>query len=764
MAVAAITGSAWAQDPNPALFSALREAQRQGALPRVPQTKPTEPKGFPGLPPKEGPLPLPQPPRNDDSVVKILDAGNIERSGNILNVTGGATVQYRGYDIIADEVTGDLNTEIFDAVGHVKVQGADAQVRGDKVRVSFKDRTYRAWTTESQLQPALLNGQFLDTVYVKSKESFGSQREIFSTDSDTTTCSYPRPHYYIDARKSTVRPGIRAIFHDMSLVVLGRTMLKLPFLSVPLNQPTYRYVPEVGKNEQDGYFIKTRYGIPLDNPKNNLDARADYFQKRGTALGGDYSYAGNALAGLLSIYGLAGLDQTLTITSQHQQKFHWGSLNLNTNYQKNNFQSSPGATLLNTRLQLLFPQGVSSSRLSLYQNDSKSASFTSTQQTVNLGDTRVFNKNLKTNLDLSMVGSHSGAIKQERVDVRFTGDDDLKKAVAHFEYIRSIPVGQVTNFFNSSDVTPSVALNTDSRRLLGPKALPNWPFTTGLAFGEYVNPSSRDHISRMNYNLNFQRTDNSEKRAKLNLDGRFQQGMYSDGTAQYILGLGTAFSYSLGKDTALNLRYNYLRPYGYSPLVIDQTGKTNLLSGDLAYRPWRPFLVGIQSAYDLESVRLGNKTGYQFVGVRTEYAISNWFTFRTLSNYDPFQQAWNSVRLDIAYRPGATFVSLGSQYDGIRHVWGSANLFVDGFKWGRFRASTLLQYNGYLKKFQTQHYSFIYDLHCAEAVLEVLDNQTGFRPGRQVIFFLRIKAFPFDSPFGTGSFGQALGTGGGVRF
>jgi hypothetical protein len=48
--------------------------------------------------------------------------------------------------------------------------------------------------------------------------------------------------------------------------------------------------------------------------------------------------------------------------------------------------------------------------------------------------------------------------------------------------------------------------------------------------------------------------------------------------------------------------------------------------------------------------------------------------------------------------------------------------------------------------------------------LEVIDNQTGFRPGRQVFFFVRLKALPFTSPFGVGSFGQALGTGGGVRF
>src|SRR4029079_829550 len=118
----------------------------------------------------------------------------------------------------------------------------------------------------------------------------------------------------------------------------------------------------------------------------------------------------------------------------------------------------------------------------------------------------------------------------------------------------------------------------------------------------------------------------------------------------------------------------------------------------------------------------------------------------------------------LAYRPGATFVSIGANYDGLRKVWGSTNLLVDGLKWGRLKMSTLLQYNGYIKQFLTQQYSFAYDLHCAEAVLQVLDNNTGFNPGRQVLFFLRVKALPFESPFGVGSFAQARGTGGGIRF
>jgi len=224
--------------------------------PKPYQNKPTEPSGFPSPPSREGQLPLPNPTSENDKQLHILQAGNIYRKGNTVHLTGGAKMQYRGYDIIAQEIVGDLSTEIFDATGGVHVQGKDAEVVGDHVKVSYHDRTYRAWDANSELQPSLLQGGLIAPLYVKASESFGSQREIFATNSDSTTCDLPDPHFYINARQSDIRPNTRAIFHSLKLVVLGKTILRLPYLSLPLNEPTYRYVPEFGRTPQDGYYVK----------------------------------------------------------------------------------------------------------------------------------------------------------------------------------------------------------------------------------------------------------------------------------------------------------------------------------------------------------------------------------------------------------------------------------------------------------------------------------------------------------------------------
>ena len=77
-------------------------------------------------------------------------------------------------------------------------------------------------------------------------------------------------------------------------------------------------------------------------------------------------------------------------------------------------------------------------------------------------------------------------------------------------------------------------------------------------------------------------------------------------------------------------------------------------------------------------------------------------------------------------------------------------------KMGRTTLSTLLQFDGYTQRFDTQQYQVVYDLHCAEAVFSLLSQNTGFRPGNQFQFFIRLKAIPFDGNFGLGTRGQPV--------
>ncbi|MEQ1934977.1 MAG: hypothetical protein ABL962_14050 [Fimbriimonadaceae bacterium] len=253
------------------------------------------------------------------------------------------------------------------------------------------------------------------------------------------------------------------------------------------------------------------------------------------------------------------------------------------------------------------------------------------------------------------------------------------------------------------------------------------------------------------------------KRWNIDLAGSYKQGIYSDDTAQYSTGFNGSLRYNLGTKTSANFRYNFLEPHGSTPFDFDRTGRYNLATMDLSVEPLRNFLIGAQSGYDFR-LEQEQQTAWQSLGVRSEWTPAKWFSLRSLSTYDTFNKAWSNVRLDLAYNPGGTRVGIGARYDGFRHTWGNVNLFVDGFKMGRLKVSSLLAYNGYLKQFEARHFAFTYDLHCAEAILQVIDNPIGFRPGTQISFFIRLKAFPFDSPFGLGRSGQSYGTGTGYGF
>ncbi|MBC8064203.1 MAG: hypothetical protein H7Y17_05190 [Chlorobia bacterium] len=620
-------------------------------------------------------------------------------------------------------------------------------------------------------RPSLLGGQIQRNLYLKGGTTYGSKNEIFGEKCDVTSCDREVPHYHLQAAKATIRPGKRAIFRKVAIKIFEKTIVKLPYLSIPLDERTYKYLPEVGQTFDEGYYVKFKFGIPLRDDYSFLDTHVDYYTKRGPALGFDYNYSNPNLRGVLSAYSVFGQDKTITVMSRHRQELGFGILTLDNNYQQSNYLSAPGATILNTRIGLLVPQGRgTNTRFDFLRNQNNSGASTTESQSFKIGDVRRWTPNLRTNFDIGLSQSSNAnssfSTKREQLDVKLKADYDLKQAIAQFDYQRAIPVGETTNFFNGADRTPVVSLVTDSRKLFGPKD-GGWPFNAELSLGEFANSLDKTKLSRANFDFRVSRPDRSAKRFRFDVNGRFKQGVYSDDTAQYTLGLGLQASYALGYDTSLNIRYSYLRPYGFSPLQIDRLGRTNLLTTDISFRPYRTFLIGAQTGYDilqLQQNSLGPKVAWQSVGVRMEYRPVDYISLRAVSNYDSFQGSWNNLRVDLAYKPGATFVGLGAKYDGIRKTWSSFSGFVDGFKWGRLRTSALFDYNGYLKRFEARHFQFTYDLHCAEAVMTVIDNPIGFRAGTSVNFYIRLKAFPFNTGFGTGTSGQPVTiSGGGVN-
>ncbi len=737
--------------------------RREGKIDPLDQRKPTEPLGFPQVGDQR---PMPSPDPNISDAFNLHSAGRTTGTGDEFSAVRNVKLSFRGYDVSADRIDGNRRTEIFTLTGNALLVGKDAVVRGNRIAVNFKDRSFRFLDGNARLGPSFVQGRLLSDLFIRGEEGGGTEQESNYENALVTTCDRDDPHYAFLARKANIKPGRRAVLRDVRVQILGRTVLRIPYLVIPLRRYSERYVPEFGHSPDEGYYVKSRFGTPLHGD-DFFDTRVDYFTKLGVGIGGDYNYFGRRLEGRAQAYTLSGGPRTFSSSWQHRQDLLKGNFSFDGSYQRNNYLTSPSSAQLLLRSGFALPWRGGTSRLSYLRSGSESGGFSSVQEVVGLADQRQITSTLTTSLDMSLnrnrtASDTSESVERKQLDVKFRGSQDFHKLSADLEYQRSIPIGAIDNFFSPTDRTPLFTLRSDSRRLLGQRSGGRLPFQTQFSVGQFLDGSSQKAVTRSNFEFNTQTTQRSGN-ATVDWSNRFRQGVYSDNTAQYLLNTDLGYGYRLGKDTALRLRYSYLRPYGYSPLNIDRTGKTNLFTADLSVRPLRSLLLSAQTAYDI--LRLDERqTPWQTIGIRSEWRPTSVFQLRAQSNYDTFQQAWSNVRLDLGWQVADGFLSAGSRYDGLRHTWGNVNLFADGLKWGRLRTSVLFAYNGYNKQFEAQHFSFIYDMHCTEAILQIINNPVGFRSGTEIAFFIRIKALPFDTPFGVGRRGNAVGSGTGFGF
>lgn len=748
----------------------LDQQRQQGVIPNAAQIPPTTPATGDTKTPRTGALPESQ--GNDDAKkLKILPGGmKGRRDREKVHFEGGTEFEYRGYRVVSDTADGDMSTGIFDLRGKVHVLGKDTDVRGERVILDYKKRTYQAFDADTEVSPSYLKGRFTDKAYVHAGESSGTENHHYAVDSRFTTCDLPDPHFDIDARNMDLIPGRRVIFRYASIRILDHKLITLPYLWIPLEDRTYKYLPEVGRSDEEGYYIKNRYGVPLRGEGNNVDFRLDYMSKLGVGYGADYDYQGRNMSGRTHFYKVSGNSNTLEITNQHKQKFGWGDLSLDNSFVRNDYLYTLGTTSLSTRGVVSIPQKGGNTRVTFQRQGTDSGYTNSQSEMASVSDTRTFGK-YQTSVDLNWSdtkytysgGSTATNTETQQLDVRLHGQKDINWATASIDYQRSIPIGNTSSFYGGADRTPVFSLQSDSKKLMGAKWPDTFPIKTEFSLGEYYDATSKGRYGRGMFDLTFQRQGNSKSNLNVDTNGQFRQTVYSDDTAQYLLGMNTTVSYKVADKTTANLRYNYLRPYGYAPLLTDQTGETNQTSADLSYRLQKPWLVGVQTGFDVNRLKTSD-VGWQQLGLRSEYQPDKNLLFRTLATYDTISQVWSNVRFDFTRQMRQTSLSLGVRYDGTTSTWGNVNLLLTSLQMGRVNFSTMLTYNGYTKKFDAQQYSFIYDLHCAEAVLTWTDSQTGYRPGRDIQFFVRLKAIPVDSLFGTSSRGQSVGTGTGRDF
>ncbi len=752
-AAAFIAGSAglgtvhdWA--PLGKALSELKPKTADGANP---------PTGNPGGPTQV----LPPPARDPREEFSLDEADEFSREGTKIRAKGGVKIRYRGYSLSADEIVGDTITEVFVLTGHAKVIGEGADVQGNEIEVDTKRRVFRYLSARAKLSQEQIGGEFRGSLYVTSDSGGGTGREIRTGHGHLTTCDLEHPHYHIESGTTLIVPERYARLTDVRVNILGATVLRLPTLVLPLNDASTRNVPEFGQSQDEGYYLKTRLATPL-RANDYLNHRVDLMEKKGIGLGTEWVYdVPNRMAGRLDGYFLSGPSPAKTLSADHRMGLGGGELTLGGQYNESNYLTSPLVTSFSGRTQYVVPWGSGTSRLGYNLTSSSSSGFSSKNETWILGDTRrfgIFDTSLDAVLSASESRGFGGFVnEQERIDLRFTTAADLNKLSADFLYQRGIPVkGQA--FTSSSDRTPLLTLKSTTSKLFGQKTGSSLPVNFTSSIGEMYEPGRDGPLTRMSFGADTNGIRNLGP-LTINYGGRFEQGLYSDDTAQYLTGWNAQGALKLFGSSRLNVGYRNQKTIGYTPLSIDRYGQSDGFNVDISLVPLRDVTLYAGTGYDVLQADKGF-VPWQSVNVRGEWTPNRTTKVRSSALYDTFSQLWGSASFDADFMIQKARFVVGTRYDGRRKQISNASLLASGLSWGRLGASVLADWNGFTEQLQALHYQLVWDMHCSEAVLEVIDNRSGFRSGQQIGFYVRLKAFPTFSAFGMGRGGQSAGFGG----
>lgn len=744
-----------------ALLLMFGAAGSYAQLPGGPQSMPVE-----GIQdPQNQPLPPPDPGKRRP--LTVVSADRYSRRDTVDVFEGNVELEYRGYTLKADRIEGDTATDIYRLVGRGSLKGEGDVVEGEELVVNFREETYTLENAQAVIVPARTQGYTTGPFYVRGGTVSMRDPHYHLYNGELTPCDLEHPHFSFQARETEVVPGRKIVFRDFGLEILGHRVLGLPYLYIPLLDDRLRYLPEVGQSQDEGYFVKSRYVTPLRG-EDTLDTRLDYMTRLGFGLGTQLGYLRPDLAGSVGLYGISGAPNSVVANWLHQQNIGRSRLGIDARFQKNNYLTAPNSSIFNGRAQFTVPSARGTTNLGYYRTSSDSSSFGSVTETASIRDDRNWGIGTRTSMDVTYgkSGSTSSGLtlsRSERVDVRFQGFQELRSLTADLLYQRTVPVGGLQNFTSTSDRTPLLTLRSDFGRLLGPDMGRKWPMRLEASIGELKDIGGRP-ITRMTFDGDVARREQLSAVVSLDWNGRYRQGIYSDDTAQYILAYGANLRYAFRRNSNVRLSYRNQKQFGFTPLSIDLFGQNDLFQFGADVDHGRGWMSTLATGYDVLAIERQQTTPWQQVTFASTYRTGSGTYFQLAGNYDTYNQTWGTFRLNSQFRLGGTGIAASALYDGSRSVWGGGSLQIQGFKLGQISANAIMYYNGYTKQVEAQQYQLSYDLHCTEAVLEITDFRSGFRSGRQIAFYIRIKALPFGSDYGFGRRGQRIGGTGGLGF
>jgi hypothetical protein len=699
--------------------------------------------------------------------------------------TGNVKLVYDGYVVTCERATYDEKRDYITFETNVKMETGQETFLAERIGFNRKTREFEAQDARTVLQPARVGNALQQPLSLWGKSIQREGDSIKAREGFLTTCDLVNPHAKIGFGYAELIPKKRITLRDVTIYRYDTPILRLKHLTIPIMEEVrYSYLPNIGRTQEEGYFIKAVVGYSLAKTLPGL-LRVDLMEKKGIGLGTDQAYRfGETAAGRVNLYTLNDKSRNarnLNGQVQHEQRFGEIDARLSSDFQSNSyFAATQNSKTQNTNLALNRAIGELRTSVTVGQNSSDSGGSvyrTSTyglthEQTLSKKGTISFRFTGNDSLNASS-SSRSGRI-QENGELNASGTiGPFQARLTANRNLRSATTGTSSggSFFGGSEKLPELTLTTN--QLKGPLA----SYFSGLTlgYGDFLESISSSGTTGQLHTKRFLlQTELARKSVplgagfRLDTGGGFRQTIYDGGyAAQYVLSQSTSLNRATSGQGSLGLSYSYSRPYGGTPPGFRNDFASNNNSLGFNYNQTGGHAsVRVSTGYDILQSRLDpipgvRRSPWNQLSVTTELrpSESHHSRFNTtydinrgklvvLDHYGHFQRS-NKFLLDTSARYDPTAKKLRQ----INAILGTQFLDNDTRLIGNSN------YNNITHRFDANSLSLTREFHDYEVTLSYVDQPFGFRTEKGINLSLRLKAFPSPKTTQGGRYGTPIDTG-----
>ena len=672
----------------------------------------------------------------------------------------GIVAEWRKHTLTADKVTGNTEKHEYQFDGDVFVTSEGLSLKAKQYQLNTQ---YRSWVSSGFSGWA--SPRYLDTAMLKQNlimsgaDMTGTQKTAHMTDCILTTCDREHPHYEIDADTADFVKGKSLTLTDLRLRMWNRTLFKIPKLVIPLDREyDPEYIPEVGNSVDEGYFVKMAMGYALIQQQGKL--RLQLMQKKGVGLGVEQPYEFGQNKGTMQVFGL--LNQTqgsryITASLNNTSKLLGMEANFAGDLRSNSYMlGNDSSSSMNLTLSQNTSGGSFNSNSRYESQDSSYYNSDTFSEALSYGY-RWGRQSIRVSSDYSQTSSSYNGANATTTE-RLTGGIDGSGVIGSVDWgltvNRYFDVGADQNsiMYGGLEKLPELSIKSDGYRL--------WKKDNDLSLstilGRYAQMPDGDTINRALFEASWNPRWNDRNGIKFTGSSLFRQIFSSDNSAQYVLQTSIGVNKQIVDGLSWRANYQYCRPYGYSPLSLDYTGKSSYASVGVEYNKSEMLKIRVGSGYDFFA-ELQHSNPWRMLNLEAMVKPSPTAQIALTSSIDPNSGRWDNLRSIVRYSDKTVSANFSALYDPKTDKLASGNAYLETYLFNNgWRIGGLLNYNGYTDQFDSQQYQIIRDMHCMEAVFSMSDIQTGYSVGKQFMLQLRLKALGKTPKLGRGNSGESL--------